>query len=45
LTSQQHFVGSFNLSTQTLPVTGTYTIVIDPSDANIGSIVVSVTSP
>jgi IPT/TIG domain-containing protein/Big-like domain-containing protein len=45
VTSQVSFSGSFNLSTQTLPVTGTYTIVIDPSDANTGSIVVSVTSP
>ncbi len=45
LTSQVDFAGSFNLSTQTLAVTGTYTIVIDPSDVNTGSIIVSVTSP
>jgi YD repeat-containing protein len=37
--------GSFNLSTQTLPVTGTYTITIDPSGANTGSMSVSATNP
>jgi hypothetical protein len=37
--------GSFNLSTQTLPTTGTYTIVVDPSQAGTGSINVSVTNP
>ena len=36
---------SFNLATQTLSVTGTYTISIDPTGANIGSMNVSVTSP
>lgn len=36
---------SFNLAQQTLPVTGTYTIVIDPFSTNTGSINVSVTSP
>src|SRR5258707_496809 len=36
---------SFNLASQTLPLTGTYTIDIDPSGGNTGSIVVSVTSP
>lgn len=36
---------SFNLAAQTLPTTGTYTISIDPSGANIGGISVSVTTP
>lgn len=36
---------SFNLATQTLPTTGTYTVVIDPDTAKIGSLDVSVTSP
>jgi hypothetical protein len=45
LTSQQWFSGSFNLPTVTLPVTGTYTIVVDPNAASIGSVVVSVTNP
>jgi hypothetical protein len=36
---------NFNLAQQTLPVTGTYTVVIDPSTSNTGSINVSVTSP
>ena len=36
---------SFNLPTQTLPSTGTYTIVVDPDGANTGSITVNVTNP
>jgi hypothetical protein len=35
----------FNLATQTLPTTGTYTVVIDPSGMATGSINVRVTSP
>jgi YD repeat-containing protein len=38
-------VGSFNLTTQTLPVTGTYTITVDPSAANTGGMSISVTNP
>jgi hypothetical protein len=45
LTSSQSGNSSFNLSTQTLPTTGTYTIVIDPVGAATGSLNVSVTSP
>ena len=45
LTSLSSAAGSFNLTTQTLPVTGTYTIVVDPSGANTGSLSLSVTSP
>jgi YD repeat-containing protein len=45
LTSTISGASSFNLSTQTLPTTGTYTIVIDPAAANTGSITVSVTHP
>jgi len=37
--------GSFNLSTQTLPTTGTYTIEVDPGAAAVGTINVTVTSP
>jgi hypothetical protein len=36
---------SFNLATQTLPTTGTYTLVIDPDTNKTGSLNVSVTSP
>ena len=36
---------NFNLATQTLPATGIYTIVVDPSGAGAGSINVAVTSP
>ena len=36
---------SFNLATQTLPTTGTYTIVVDPGGAASGSITVNVTNP
>jgi hypothetical protein len=45
LTTTTSSSSSFNLATQTLSVTGTYTISIDPSGANIGSMSVSVTSP
>ncbi len=36
---------NFNLAQQTLPVTGTYTVVIDPGTSNTGIINISVTSP
>jgi hypothetical protein len=45
LTSSTSSAGSFNLSTQTLPATGTYTILVDPAITNTGSINVAVTSP
>jgi YD repeat-containing protein len=45
LTSTTSSNSSFNLSTVTLPSSGTYTIVIDPADVLTGSINVSVTSP
>ena len=45
LTSATSSNASFNLSTQTLPTTGTYSIVVDPNSANTGSLNVSVTSP
>jgi hypothetical protein len=45
LTSSISSASSFNLATQTLPTTGTYTITIDPSGANTGSMNVQVTSP
>jgi YD repeat-containing protein len=37
--------GNFNLANQTLPVTGTYSIFIDPSGTGTGSANISVTSP
>jgi hypothetical protein len=36
---------SFNLATQTLPTTGTYTVTIDPSQTNTGTMNVQVTNP
>ena len=45
LTSTSPCSANFNLSTQTLPVTGTYTIKIDPSGANTGNLNVNVTNP
>lgn len=45
LTTMISQASSFNLATQTLATTGTYTIIVDPSGANTGSINVSVTSP
>jgi len=44
LTSSTSAAGSFSLATQTLPVTGTYSVKIDPSGASIGSITVSVSN-
>lgn len=45
LTSTTQCGSSFNLSQQTLPTTGTYSISIDPNGANYGNITVAVTSP
>lgn len=45
LTSSTFSGSSLNLTTQTLPVTGTYTITIDPSESNTGSLNLSVTNP
>jgi hypothetical protein len=45
LTSSTSSSGSFDLATQTLPTTGTYTIGVDPSSLNTGTMNVSVTSP
>lgn len=47
--SQQATVSSsatnFNMSTQTLATTGTYTVVVDPTGSRTGTINVAVTSP
>jgi YD repeat-containing protein len=45
LTTTTSSSSSFNLATQTLPTTGTYTISIDPSSVNVGSIGINVTNP
>jgi len=45
LTSSTSSASSFNLTTQTLPTTDTYTVRVDPAAANTGSITISVTSP
>jgi YD repeat-containing protein len=45
LTSSSSSSSSFNLSTQTLPTTGTYTVAVDPSTTNTGSLTVNVTNP
>ena len=45
LTSTFACGASFSLSQQTLPTTGTYTININPSSSNTGSLNLSVTSP
>jgi len=44
-TSSSSSASSFDLATQTLPSTGTYTVRVDPSQWNTGSIQISVTSP
>jgi YD repeat-containing protein len=45
LTTGTSTLPNFNLTTQTLPATGTYTIVVDPAAGNTGTINVSVTNP
>lgn len=45
LTLLSHAAGSFNLPTQSLAATGTYTVKLDPFGANTGSISVSLTNP
>ena len=45
LTSALAGGATFNLPTQTLAVTGSYTIVVDAQGANAGSIIIAVTSP
>jgi hypothetical protein len=45
LTSTWTRDANFNLQTQTLSVQGQYTIVVDPYDANVGTVTISVTNP
>jgi IPT/TIG domain-containing protein len=45
LTSTTSSGSTFNLATQTLPATETYTVVIDPTNANSGTLTVAVTNP
>jgi hypothetical protein len=45
LTSATSLAGTFNLAQQTLSTTGTYTVVVDPSAANTGSLNLQVTNP
>ena len=45
LTSNSGCGSSFSLTQQTLPTTGTYTLFVNPSSSNTGSLNLSVTSP
>ncbi len=45
LTSSTSSATSFNLTTQTLPTTGAYTIFIDPTTTNTGALTLQVTTP
>jgi hypothetical protein len=45
LTSATSSAASFNLTQQTLPTTGTYTVQVDPPGTNTGALTVNVTSP
>ena len=45
LTSSVGCGASFNLATQTLPTTGTYTVFVSPNTPSTGSLNVTVTSP
>jgi YD repeat-containing protein len=37
--------GTFNLATQTLPATGTYTVTVNPNSTGVGNLSLSVTNP
>jgi hypothetical protein len=45
LTSKTSSGSTFSLTTQTLPATGTYTVVVDPSQANTGSMTLNISNP
>jgi len=45
MTSKTSSAASFDLTAQTLATSGTYSIVVDPSSANVGGISVAVVSP
>jgi hypothetical protein len=45
LTASTSSAASFNLTQQTLPTTGPYTVTVNPDAFNTGSLAVSVTSP
>jgi hypothetical protein len=45
MTSTTSVTSSFNLAQQTLPTTGTYTVVVDPVGISTGSLNLAVTSP
>jgi hypothetical protein len=45
LTSTSSGNSSFNLFPQTLPTTGTFSVLVDPSTTNVGTLNVAVTSP
>lgn len=45
LASANSCSASFNLASQTLPATGTYTVRVDPDGISVGGVMVSVTSP
>jgi len=45
MTSTFSCSSTINLATQTLPVTGTYTVTVNPNSSSIGSLNLSVTNP
>jgi hypothetical protein len=45
LTSKISSGSTFSLTTQTLPTTGTYTVVVDPTQANTGSGTLNISNP
>jgi hypothetical protein len=45
MTSTTSSAGAFDLTSQSLTITGTYTIKIDPAGPNVGSISVNITTP
>jgi YD repeat-containing protein len=45
MTTRSTSLASFTLTTQTLPTSGVYSVFVDPSGVNTGSLTLSVTSP
>jgi hypothetical protein len=45
LTSKTSSGSTFSLTTQTLPTSGTYTVLVDPTSANTGSLSLNISNP
>jgi uncharacterized protein YhfF len=45
LTNTSSSSAAFNMATQTLPTSGTYKVVVNPTSTSVGTISVAVTNP